>query len=103
MAFRNYILKRMVLFVIVILGVVTVTFLLSHVIPADPVAAILGENAPADLVKKTERQLGLDLPLHQQYIRYLGSACCSSRPFIIIWGSSPREAGFPPALSPRPR
>jgi peptide/nickel transport system permease protein len=71
MAFRNYVLKRFALFIIVILGVVTVTFLLSHVIPADPVGAILGENAPPELVKKVERQLGLDLPLHQQYIRYL--------------------------------
>lgn len=71
MTFRNYVLKRLALFIIVILGVVTVTFLLSHVIPSDPVGAILGENAPPELVKKVERQLGLDLPLHQQYIRYL--------------------------------
>lgn len=71
MAFLNYVIKRMALFVLVIIGVVTVTFLLSHVIPADPVGAILGENAPPELVKKTERLLGLDLPLHQQYIRYV--------------------------------
>lgn len=71
MGFRDYVLKRMALFVVVIVGVVTVTFLLSHVIPADPVGAILGENAPPELVEKTEKLLGLDLPLHQQYIRYL--------------------------------
>ncbi len=71
MAFRDYVLKRMALFVVVIIGVVTVTFLLSHVIPADPVGAILGENAPPELVEKTERQLGLHLPLHQQYIHYM--------------------------------
>jgi len=46
-------------------------FFLSHVIPADPVGAILGENAPQELVEKMERELGLDLPLDQQYIRYL--------------------------------
>jgi len=71
MAFLDYVIKRMALFVLVIIGVVTVTFLLSHVIPADPVGAILGENAPPELVKRTERLLGLDLPLHQQYIRYV--------------------------------
>lgn len=71
MGFLNYVMKRMALFILVILGVVTVTFLLSHVIPADPVRAILGENASPELVKKTESLLGLDLPLHQQYIRYL--------------------------------
>ncbi|MBW2031821.1 MAG: ABC transporter permease [Deltaproteobacteria bacterium] len=71
MNFIEYLVKRMALFVVVVIGVVTVTFLLSHVIPADPVGAILGENAPPELVKKTERLLGLHLPLHQQYIRYL--------------------------------
>ncbi len=71
MGFRDYVIKRMALFVVVIIGVVTVTFLLSHVIPADPVGAILGENAPPELVKKTERLLGLHLPLHQQYIRFV--------------------------------
>ncbi len=71
MAFRHYAARRTALFVVVILGVVTVTFFLSHVIPADPVGAILGENAPQELVEKIERQLGLDLPLHQQYIRYM--------------------------------
>jgi len=67
----KYLIKRLVLFVIVIFGVVTVTFFISHVIPADPVGAILGENAPQELVEKMERQLGLDLPLGQQYTRYL--------------------------------
>ena len=67
----KYFIKRLILFVIVIFGVVTVTFFLSHVIPADPVGAILGENAPQELVDKMERELGLDLPLDQQYIRYL--------------------------------
>ena len=67
----KYTVKRMILFVIVIFGVVTVTFFLSHVIPSDPVGAILGENAPQELVEKIERQLGLDLPLGQQYTRYI--------------------------------
>ena len=71
MPFRDYVIKRLALFVVVIFGVVTVTFLLSHVIPADPVGAILGENAPPELVKKTEELLGLHLPLHQQYIRFV--------------------------------
>ncbi len=67
----KYLVKRLMLFVIVIFGVVTVTFFLSHVIPSDPVGAILGENAPQELVEKMERQLGLDLPLGQQYTRYI--------------------------------
>jgi peptide/nickel transport system permease protein len=61
----------LLLFILVILGVFTVTFFISHVIPADPVAAILGENAPEELIEKTERELGLHLPLHEQYINSL--------------------------------
>jgi len=67
----KYLIKRLILFVIVIFGVVTITFFISHVIPADPVGAILGENATQELVEKMEKQLGLDLPLDQQYTRYL--------------------------------
>jgi len=67
----KYLIKRLILFVIVIFGVVTVTFFLSHVIPSDPVGAILGDNAPQELVVKMEKELGLDLPLGQQYTRYL--------------------------------
>jgi peptide/nickel transport system permease protein len=67
----KYLIRRLLLFFIVIFGVVTVTFFLSHVIPADPVGAILGENAPQELIEKMERELGLDLPLGQQYTRYL--------------------------------
>src|SRR5665648_701765 len=67
----KYLIKRLILFVIVIFGVVTITFFISHVIPSDPVGAILGENAPEELVVKMEKELGLDLPLGQQYTRYL--------------------------------
>jgi peptide/nickel transport system permease protein len=71
LSFRKYVIKRLILFLVVILGVVTVTFFISRVIPADPVGAILGENAPQELIERTERQLGLHLPLHKQYLRTL--------------------------------
>lgn len=71
MSFGHYVLKRLALFFVVIFGVVTVTFIISHIVPADPVGAILGENAPQELVEKTERLLGLHLPLHQQYLQTL--------------------------------
>ena len=81
MDFSRYLARRLALFVIVILGVVTVTFFLARVIPADPVGAILGENAPPELVEKTERMLGLHLPLHEQYIQYLAG--------VIRWDFGP--------------
>lgn len=66
-----YILRRLCLMLIVMLGVATIVFFITHVIPADPVGAILGGNAPLETVDKLRHQLGLDQPLHIQYFHYL--------------------------------
>jgi peptide/nickel transport system permease protein len=42
-------------------------------VPADPVRQIAGRSATAETVESIRRQLGLDLPLWQQYLRYLGN------------------------------
>jgi len=56
---------------IVIFGVCTLVFLLLHLVPGDPVDAMLGESArPADRVA-LRASLGLDQPLLEQYTRYL--------------------------------
>ena len=56
----------------VALGVATITFALIHLVPGDPVVAMLGENAqPADIAGM-RHQLGLDRPLWRQYLTYLG-------------------------------
>ncbi|GAH41311.1 unnamed protein product, partial [marine sediment metagenome] len=54
--------------VIVMLGVATIVFFITHVIPADPVGAILGGNAPIELVDQMRHQLGLDKPVLVQFI-----------------------------------
>lgn len=55
----------------VMLGVCTLVFLLTHLIPGDPVTAMLGETArPADQ-EALRHALGLDLPIATQYGRYL--------------------------------
>ena len=71
MKLGTYILKRIFLMVIVMLGVATIVFFITHVIPADPVGAILGRNAPLELVDKMRQQLGLDKPVLVQFIDYL--------------------------------
>src|SRR5712691_7222549 len=47
-------------------------FLLLHLIPGDPVAAMLGDNATPESAAALRHELGLDLPLPQQYVRWLG-------------------------------
>jgi ABC-type dipeptide/oligopeptide/nickel transport system permease component len=51
--------------------VLTLVFLMIHIVPGDPVEQMLGEGAaPGELVQ-LRHALGLDLPLHVQYERYL--------------------------------
>lgn len=57
---------------LVVFGVCTLVFLLIHLVPGDPVEAMLGESArPADRTALREA-LGLDRPLGAQYLSYLG-------------------------------
>ena len=50
--------------------VVSVVFLLIHLIPGDPILQMLGEGAPGADVAATRHAYGLDLPLGQQYLHY---------------------------------
>ena len=57
---------------ITLFGLVLVTFLIGRVMPIDPVLAIVGDRAPADVVAATRLELGLDRPLYVQFWIYLG-------------------------------
>ncbi len=57
---------------ITLFGLVLVTFLIGRVMPIDPVLAIVGDRAPADVVDKVRLELGLDEPLYVQFWIYLG-------------------------------
>src|SRR6478609_7161834 len=52
---------------------VTLAFLMIHLVPGDPVRAALGMNAPTELVEAKRQALGLDDPLLTQYVHYLGN------------------------------
>jgi peptide/nickel transport system permease protein len=67
----DYLIRRLIGLVPVAIGVATLTFLLIHLIPGDPVVAMIGDNAqPADIVRM-RHQLGLDRPLWAQYGAFL--------------------------------
>ena len=51
--------------------IVTMVFLLAHLVPGDPVAQMLGEGARADDLQQLRHALGLDVPIPVQYARYL--------------------------------
>jgi len=50
--------------------VVSVVFLLIHLVPGDPVLQMLGEGAPATDIQATRHLYGLDVPLGEQYLHY---------------------------------
>ncbi len=50
--------------------VVSVVFLLIHLVPGDPIAQMLGDGATAADISGLRHSLGLDLPIHTQYLRY---------------------------------
>jgi peptide/nickel transport system permease protein len=57
---------------LVMFGACTLVFLLLHLVPGDPVDAMLGETARATDRAALRSALGLDAPLWQQYLDYLG-------------------------------
>src|ERR671934_826332 len=65
-------LKRLLLVLPVVWAVVTLVFLLIHIVPGDPVRNALGENATEEQVAELKHKLGLDLPLSRQYLNYWG-------------------------------
>ncbi|MCC7346657.1 MAG: ABC transporter permease [Variibacter sp.] len=68
----RFILSR-VLATIPVMGVVALAvFLLLRLSPGDPAAVIAGDYATAEQVAKIRATLGLDLPLHEQFITWLG-------------------------------
>ncbi len=57
--------------VLILLGVAAITFALLHYLPADPAALIAGRSANAGMIANVRHQLGLDLPMPQQFWNYL--------------------------------
>lgn len=55
-----------------LLIVILATFFVVHLVPGDPVRAALGPTAPAGLVENVRADLGLDKPITDQFVDYLG-------------------------------
>ena len=66
----RYLSLRVLYTVPVIWLVVSIVFLLIHLVPGDPILQMLGEGAPATDVQAARHAYGLDVPLGEQYIHY---------------------------------
>lgn len=69
----RFILKRLSYAILILIGITFITFILTYIIPADPVRMLAGRSATAETVESIRQQLGLDKPLIEQYINYLSN------------------------------
>ncbi|MDQ3695533.1 MAG: ABC transporter permease [Chloroflexota bacterium] len=68
----RYVSRRLLLLVVQVILVATVVFLLIRLVPGDPARAILGETASEEQVARVRSQLGIDRPIHEQYVSWIG-------------------------------
>lgn len=71
----RYVTERVVLVIPTLLGILLGVFLMLHAAPGDPVEALVdiqSELIPKDQLEVIRKDLGLDRPLHEQYLRYVG-------------------------------
>jgi ABC-type dipeptide/oligopeptide/nickel transport system permease component len=71
MAILRYIGQRILYAIPALWLIVTMVFMLAHLVPGDPVAQMLGEGARVEDLQQLRHALGLDLPLLTQYGRYM--------------------------------
>jgi len=71
MALLRYIGQRVLYAIPALWLIVTMVFMLAHLVPGDPVAQMLGEGARVEDLQQLRHALGLDLPLLTQYGRYI--------------------------------
>lgn len=64
--------RRLGRFVVSMLVLLVASFSMMHLIPGDPVRAALGPTAPSELVGQRRAELGLNDPLHTQFLAYVG-------------------------------
>lgn len=70
----NYLLKKSLSLVATVFGVSILVFLMVHLIPGDPASAMLGQFATPEAVEQIHEKLGLNQPLLQQYLQFIGDA-----------------------------
>jgi peptide/nickel transport system permease protein len=87
-----FILRRLLGAIPLLIGVATILFFVLHLAPGDPTTFYFNPNVPPDVIEQVRRNLGLDQPLHIQYVRWLlafftgdfGYSFAQSRPVLHI-------------------
>ena len=80
----RFVVRRLALAALVVLGVVVLTFVIARVVPGDPAATWAGPRARPEQIEKAREELGLDRPLPVQIAEYVGGVASGD------WGVSLR-------------
>jgi peptide/nickel transport system permease protein len=88
---HRYILRRLIFLVFVIIGITALLFVIMYFLPGDPARAAAGPGAKPEQVERIRIRLGLDQPLHIQYLTYmknlvrgdLGNSIRTRKPVIV--------------------
>src|ERR1700722_498306 len=98
----TYIIRRVLYVIPVVLGVTLITFILFNMVGGNPVYQKLGKHGSEAEVKILSHEMGLDLPLPQQYLFFLKQ--CATFDFGRSWSTNERISdmignGIGPSLS----
>jgi peptide/nickel transport system permease protein len=69
----NYILRRVLLLIPLLLAISIVVFFMIHLIPGDPVQIMLGDKGTEEDAARLRAELGFNQPLHIQYLKFMGN------------------------------
>jgi peptide/nickel transport system permease protein len=78
----RYLIRRVALAILVVVGVVVLTFVIARVVPGDPAVSWAGPHASAQEIARVRHDLGLDRPLPTQIARYFAGVAHGD------WGTS---------------
>jgi ABC-type dipeptide/oligopeptide/nickel transport system permease component len=87
----RYLIRRLILAIPILLAVFTLVFLVVRIIPGDPAEAALGDYASKEAVEALRERMGLNEPIHIQYIHFLGDLLRGDFGESLISGMPIRE------------
>src|SRR5437867_3987484 len=89
----NYVLRRVLVAVPMLLGAMSIVFFAMRVLPGDPCVAMMGDQATTEALADCTKNLGLNRPLAEQYVDYFW------RPVQFDFGSSLQPRDFLAAVA----
>ncbi|MED3689937.1 ABC transporter permease subunit [Peribacillus butanolivorans] len=87
----QYIVKRLVSLIPLLLVVSFIVFMFIHIIPGDPARLLAGKDATAEEVEMARASLGLDKPLYEQYFVYLKDTLTGDMGYSVKSGAAVSE------------